>query len=118
MTDIIKASTVPSAARDLKGLDFFPGIDPVDALGKGEHAGTTKPIEYLLAAPLVGDQTSMPQHRQVARGGRSRASSRRGQLAGTHRAMAQGMDNGHPARMTECLEYLGLTLEGRPRQLG
>ena len=94
----------------MKRLNFFPGINPVDALGKCEHTGTTKPIEYLLTAPLVGNHASMPQHREVTRGGRSRASGRRGELAGTHRAMAQSMHNGHPARMTECLEDLGLAL--------
>ena len=98
------------AAPDLKRLNFFPGIDPVDALGKAQHAGASEPIENLLTAPLVGDQTGMPQHREVAGCGRSRASGRRGELAGTHRAMAQSMNNGHPARMTECLEDLGLTL--------
>jgi hypothetical protein len=60
------------AARDPQGLDLLPGVNPADTLGKGQHTGTTQPIENLLTASLVGDQTRMPEHRKVAGGGRGR----------------------------------------------
>jgi hypothetical protein len=103
--------------RDPQGWYFSPGINPVDALGKGEYTGTTKPIENLMTASLIGDQPGMSEHRQVAGGGRCSASGRRRQFARTNFPKTQGMDNCHPTGMAKRLEYLGLTLECRLRRL-
>ena len=54
---------------------------------------------------------ALPQHQQVTRGRRGRHPRHRRQLACTHLAVAQRMDDGHPARMAKRLEHLRLPLQ-------
>jgi hypothetical protein len=61
----IQEFLLSGTACDTERLHILPGINPVNAFGKGEYTRTSEPIENLLAAPLVGDQAGMPQHCEV-----------------------------------------------------
>ena len=89
----------------------LPGIDPGDAFGESQHTGKSQPVKYLLAAPLVGNQSRMAQHRQVTGSRRRRTARHRRKVTRAHLAIGQGMDDRHPPGMPERFEHLSLALQ-------
>jgi hypothetical protein len=87
---------------------MFAGLDPLDAFGEAQHARKAQMVENLLPPALVGDHPGMPEDGQVPRKRRGCAPGDIRQVAGAHRAAAQRMHDGHPRRVPERLEHIGL----------
>ena len=90
---------------------MFAGVSALEAVGEAEDAGVGEMVEDLLAPAFVLDESRLAENRQVPRGGGRGASGGGSEIAGANRAVLQGVDDCHAARVAEGLEDLGLALE-------